>query len=424
MKMSRVIGLKCLRCGAEYPPGKMFEGCPKCRTDKVVSNLTVLYDYGKISSMISKELFLKRSKYMGVWRFKELLPVENDKYMVSLGEGNTPLIKCENLGRVLGLKNLYIKDESRNPTWSYKDRLCCVAISKGLEFGAKVATVATTGNHGGATAAYAAKAGMDCVIFTLPTVSDTMLVLMQIYGAKVVPVSTPEGRWILMRKCVNELGWYPTGTYTAPMPTGNPYGVQGYKTIAFEISEQLEFKTPDWVIVPTAYGEGLYGIWSGFKDFYNFGFINSLPRMVAAETEMAPLANALKKGLDYVEKVPRKPSIALSIAGNVSSYQALKTIRDSKGLAQPVSDEEILQAQKMLAKYEGIFAEPASAASIAAIMRLVKENKIEKDEIVVAIITSTGLKDIRPVAPKRLPAIEPKWDEFVKFMKKYYDFQL
>jgi len=420
----RIVGLKCLKCGAEYPLTKMFEGCPRCRTDKFASNLTVVYDYVVISKKISKELFQKRSRSMGIWRFKELLPIENEEYMVTLQEGNTPLIKCRNLGRILGLKNLYVKDESRNPTWSYKDRLCAAAISKGLECGARVATVATTGNHGGATAAYAAKAGMDCVIFTLPTVSDTMLALMQVYGAKVVPVTTAEGRWVLMKKCVEELGWYPTGTFTQPMPTGNPYGVQGYKTIAYEISEQLNYNAPNIVVVPTAYAEGLYGTWSGFKDFYQLGFIDSLPRMVAAETEMAPLANALNKGLEYVEKVPAKPSIALSIAGTISSYQGLVALRESGGLAQPVSDDEILEAQKMLAKYEGVFAEPASAASIAAVRKLMNEGKIDKDDVIVAVITSTGLKDIRPLALKRLPAIEPVWEDFKKFMKEHYNFQV
>jgi len=422
--VDRVIGLRCLNCGAEYPVSRMFEGCPKCATDKFISNLTVVYDYDTISKLISKELFLKRSRLMGVWRFKELLPVKNEKFMITLGEGNTPLLKCKNLEKLLGLRNLYIKDESRNPTWSYKDRLCSVAISKGLEFGAKVATVATTGNHGGSTAAYAARAGMDCVIFTLPTVSDIMLTLMHIYGAKVVPVTTPEGRWVLMKKCVEELGWYPTGTYSPPMPTGNPYGVQGYKTIAFEIAEQLDFEVPDWVVVPTIYGEGLYGIWSGFNEFQNLGITDNLPQMVAAETEMGPIANALRKNLNYVEKVPPKLSVALSIAGSISSYQALKTVRDSNGYAMPVSDEEILQAQKMLAKHEGIFAEPASAASLAAIIRLVEENRIDKDEKIVLVITSTGLKDIRPVAPKKLPTIEPRWKDFGRFMKEYYNFQL
>ncbi|MEM2197419.1 MAG: threonine synthase [Sulfolobales archaeon] len=420
----RVVGLKCLRCGAEYPTSRMFEGCPKCKTDHIVSNLTVNYDYNIISNIVSKSLFRNRPRSMGVWRFRELLPIEEEKHMITLEEGNTPLIKAKNLSKVLGLNNLYLKDESRNPTWSYKDRLCAVAISKGLEFGARVATVSTTGNHGGATAAYAARANMDCVIFTLPTVSEIMLALMAVYGAKVVPVKTSEGRWVLMKRCVDELGWYPTGTYSQPMPTGNPYGVQGYKTIAYEIIEQLEFEVPDYVIVPTAYGEGLYGIWAGFNDYYKLGFIDKLPKMIAAETEMGPLANALKKNLDFVEKVPPKRSIALSIAATISSYQALKTLRDSGGFAQPVSDEEILEAMYVLAKQEGIFPEAASAASLAAAKRLVDEGRIERDAIVVLVITSSGLKDIRPLALRVPPAIEPRWEDFVLLMKEHYNYTL
>ncbi|MEM2025395.1 MAG: threonine synthase [Desulfurococcaceae archaeon] len=420
----RIVGLKCIKCGTEYPISKLFNGCPSCRTDKFVSNLIVTYDYEAISSEISKDLFLKRPKELGVWRYKELLPVENEKHMITLGEGNTQLIRAKNLEKKLHLRNLYIKNESTNPTWSYKDRLCSIAISKGLEFGAKVATVSTTGNHGASTAAYAAVAGMDAVIFAHPLISETMFSFMRAYGAKVVPVSTEEGRLFLMNKCVNELGWYPTGTFSRPMPTGNPYGTQGHKTIAYEVIEQLNFNVPDYVIVPTANGEGLYGIWAGFNDYYRLGFIDRVPRMVAAETEMGPLANALKKGINYVEKVSAKESIALSIAGNISSYQALRAIRDSDGLAQPVSDSEIVNAIYLLARYEGIFPEAASAASLATTIRLIEDGKVERDAVIVTVITSAGLKDTRPLSWKTPPPIEPQWENFTSFLKQYYNYTI
>lgn len=421
--MSYALGLKCLKCGAEYSIDRMFEGCPECKTDKIVANLTVIYDYDKIAQKLSKEVLEKRSRRLGIWRFKEMMPIKNEKHMLSLGEGNTPLIKCERLGKGIGISNIYVKDESRSPTWSFKDRLCCVAISKGLDFRAKVATVSSTGNHGAATAAYSAKAGMDCIIFTLPSAPQAMSTLMQVYGAKVVSVSTSEGRWMLMGKCIKDYGWYPTGTFTLPTPTGNPYGAQGYKSIGFEICEQLSWEAPDKVIMPTGYGEGIFGTWSGFKEFYEMGFINTLPEMISTEPARGgPLANAISKDLNYIEKVPLKPSVAFSIATSITSYQALKAIRDSRGLAITATDKEIMAAQKMLASMEGLYAEPAAAASVAGAKRLREEGKIDEDETIVCVATSSGLKDIE--ATRRLlpsiPTIEPDWYEFKKFMKSHY----
>lgn len=407
----------------------MLEGCPKCRTDKAVANLDVEYDYERVKDVLSVKTLKKRKNGNGLWKYRELLPVKRKEYMVTLHEGNTPLIKCERLSRKLGIKNLYIKDESRNPTWSFKDRHCCVAISKGLEFGAKFVSVSSYGNMGASTAAYSARAGIECVVFVPSFIPKNMLTWLQIYGAKVVPVITSEGRWTLERECLRKFDyWYSVGTITYPMPTYNPYGVEGNKTIAYEICEQMNWEPPDKVIVPTSYGGGIWGIWKGLKEFLMLDFIREKPKMVSVETEiLAPLSKAISKGLNHVEKVPPVSSVAFSIAGYISSFQALEAIRESKGIALTVSERQIIEAQQLLASDEGIYGEMASVASVAGVKKLIEEGEIERDETVLCILTSTGLK-FQDVTAKFLPrqprAIEPKWEEFLAFLSRYYGLQL
>jgi len=422
--VSYALELKCLKCGASYPLQSMFEGCPKCRTDKMVSNLEINYDYDRVGNMLDKDTLQKRSKERGVWKYEELLPVKVAQHMFTLGEGNTPLVKCERLGRKVGIRNLYIKDETRNPTWSFKDRHSCTAIAKGLEFGAKVVTVSSYTNMAGSTAAYAARVGLSCVVFVPSFVPENMLTWLQVYGAKVVPVTTSEGRWALESRCVRELGWYPVGTYTSPMATYNPYGVEGLKTIGYEICEQLGWRAPNKIFSPTAYGGNIWATWKAFQEFEKMGLVEGKPAMISVEPEvLGPIANAISKGLDYVEPVPWKNSSALSIAGTTSSYQALKTVRESGGSAVKASDEALVEMQKLLASLEGIYGEVASMASIVGAKVLREKGEIQEDETVVCIVTSTGLKALettRKSMPGLFSAIEPNWSMFANLMKQRY----
>jgi len=412
-----VTGLKCLKCGEEYPPQKMFEGCPQCRTDTFVSNVTVMYDE-KLADKIGRKTFEDRGNTM--WEYLELLPVDKEN-IVSLSEGGTPL-HSKNM-KELGLKNLFLKDETRNPTWSFKDRLCSAALSKAKEFKAQTVTIASTGNHGASTAAYSARAGIPCVIFTTPDVPFTMKGLMQIYGAQVVAAPTLKERWIIMRKCIKEFDWYPTGNYSLPIVGSNPYGIEGYKTIAFELCQQLDWEPPDYVVMPVGYADGITGAWKGFKEFYDLGLIDSKPKMVAVEV-IGPLTNALEKGLEYPEELKFRETVAFSIGTNITPYQGLKTIRESKGLATTVSDEKIIEMQKILGK-EGLYVETASAAAVAGVKTLVSQGKIEEDAKIVAVLTSTGLKD--PVSTKRIlpevPVITPEISQLRKALKETYDYE-
>ncbi|MEM0384071.1 MAG: threonine synthase [Candidatus Caldarchaeum sp.] len=421
--MSYAVGLRCLRCGQSYGLKMMFEGCPRCADSEVLSNLVVEYDYDGLGSVISRETITRRPASLGIWRYRELLPLQDERHTLSLSEGSTPLIHSTVLGRKLGLRNLYLKDESRNPTWSFKDRFSAAALSKALEFGVDTVVAASTGNLGASVAAYSARAGLSSVILTIPTVPFTMLGLMRSYGAKVVAITTPAGRWELMSKGVREYGWYPAGTYTTPTPTGNPYGVQGYKTIGYEVVEQLGWRAPTYIIQPTAYGEGLYGVWRGINEFHRLGLAESLPVMVAAEPEAGgPLYRSMMQPRETLVRTETKKSVAFSIAGSITSYQALRAVKDSKGFSVLASEEEILQAQNLIAASEGVLAEASSAASVAAVKKLREEGRIDSDDIVVCVLTSTGLKDLenRRQQLAEIPTIEPVWSELQRVLKHTY----
>jgi len=421
--LSELTGLKCLNCETEYPPEWMFKGCPRCKTDTFVSNLTTVYDLQKISGQLTRETFTGRIHTM--WRYWELLPVKRKENIVTLGEGMTPLIKLKRLGRELNLKNLYIKDESKNPTWSFKDRLCSSLISKSREFEFKVITISSTGNHGASAAAYAARAGLDCVVFTVASVPQTMKTLMQVFGAKLVATETYPNRWKIMNECIETFYWCLVGDYAAPLMVGiNPYGIDGYKTMAFEICEQLDWESPDRIVQPTAYANGLIGIWKGLTEFHMLDFIDSTSKVIAAE-RFGPLKNALEKQLTFPEPVEEEDSVAFSISGDISSFQGLKAIKESGGLAETATDQEILLMQRELGR-DGIYAEAASATTLAVIKKLVDQGEIDRDEVVIAIVTSSGLKDpdaTRKVLPE-VPIIAPDLHELSAALKTVYNFQL
>lgn len=408
MPSARVLGLECLRCHAVFDALPMFTGCPRCRHEGVPVNLTVKLDLGPLEG-VTPARFGADARARGLWRFRHLLPVAGPR-LVTLGEGATPLIHLERLGRRLGLARLYAKDESQNPTWSYKDRLCAVALTHAVESGARVVTVASTGNHGAATAAYAARAGLPCVIFTLASVPDTMKTLMQAYGAAVVACPTPESRWNLMRQGVERLGWYPTAGFIVPPVGSNPYGIEGYKTIAYEVAEDLGWTAPDLLVVPSSYSDGLYGIWKGMVELAALGLVKTRPQMVAAEP-FGPLAHALERGLAAPVPVEGGPSVAFSIASRYGTYQGLAALRESGGRGVRITDEGVFEAQRALARDEGIFAEPSSAAALTAVMQLVAKKAIVPDQTVVIVLSSGGLKD--PAASRTwLPAVPAAPDDF------------
>jgi threonine synthase len=419
--MARATGLKCLYCGAIYGIEPLFSGCPKCQTNSFHSNLSVQYDYGE--DKLNRGSF--HNSRPGIWRFSELLPILDSSHFISIHEGNTPLVPLKRVAREAGLKHLLAKDETRNPTLSYKDRLCAVATAKSLDFSAKATTISSTGNHGASAAAYASRAGLDCFIFTVPFTSQNMITLMSVYGAKLVAVPTFEDRWKLMGEGVRRYGWCPMGSYTIP-PTGNPYGVEGYKTLSFEVIEQLGWNVPDFFIVPTAFAEGLYGSWKGFQEFRNLGLTDSLPRMVAAcPAGCDPLRHALNRNTDKIPILERAKTVALSIGTFTTGHQGLVALRESQGKAASLTDEEILDAQRLLA-LDGIFAESASATSVAAAIQMGRAGNIDREATVVCVITASGLKmvdEARKYLPE-IPLVEPNFDSYRQAIAETYHLQL
>ncbi|MEX2147864.1 MAG: pyridoxal-phosphate dependent enzyme [Candidatus Rokuibacteriota bacterium] len=420
MSAARVVGLECLRCAALFEGSAIFTGCPRCRERGVAASLSVKLDLGPLHGLTPAAL---PAAPRSLWRYRALMPVSATP--VTLGEGATPLVHLDRLGRRLGFPRLYVKDESQNPTWSYKDRLCSVAVTHAVQTGASVVTISSTGNHGASTAAYAARAGLPCVIFTLASVPDTMKTLMQAYGAAVVACPTSEARWTLMRQGIERLGWYPTSGFQAPPVGSNPYGVDGYKTIACEIAEDLGWMAPDVVIVPSAYSDGLFGIWKGFAELHALGLVKTAPRMIAAEP-FGPLAHAVDAGLEAPTMVDGGASVAFSIASRYGTYQGLTALKQSGGIGVRITDEGVFEAQRALAREEGLFVEPSSAAALTALMQLRAQKAIDPEQTVVIVSTSSGLKDpggsrtwMRPV-----PDAPADFDGLLAVVREHYGLAL
>ena len=358
-----------------------------------------------------------------MWRYAALLPVPLEE-AVTLGEGLTPLIPCERMGARLGVRGLYVKDESRNPTWSFKDRLASVAVSMALRFGARVVGCSSSGNAGAAAAAYAARAGLPCVAITFEGAAGAMLTQMRAYGAMVVATREKADRWTLLRRCVEELSWYPTTPYFGPPVGSNTFGIEGYKTLAYEVAEQLGWRAPDWCVLPVAYGDALAGMWRGFEDLLRLGLLASAPRMVAAEI-YGSLAAALESRVDAVPAVPKDhETVALSIGTLQGTWQALHAIRASKGLAHRVGDADLLTLQAELAAIEGLYAEPSSVVPLAAIRTLRARGVMREGDTVVALVTASGLKDPDATARRAgsIPVVGADLSAFLDTLSSTYDF--
>jgi len=367
--------LVCMDCGATHEPGGSVLVCGRCG--------------GLLEVVYPKKVFRTVSfSGKGVWRYRGLLPrVER---IVTLSEGDTPLVKAERLGESLGLRNLYVKFEGANPTGSFKDRGMTVAVSIALRFHVKSVACASTGNTSASMSAYAAKAGLRSLVF-LPDgyVAPGKLLQAVAHGATIVRV---RGNFDDALKTLlshrEELGVYVLNSV-------NPYRIEGQKTLAFEVWEGLN-GTPDFVAYPVGNAANISSGWKGFKELVEAGLAESTPRMIGVQAEgAAPIATAYARGEKVIEPVERPETVAtaIRIGRPLSWKKALNAVRESRGAAIAVSDREILKAQVDLARMEGFFAEPAGAAPVAGLARLVKEGFLKGDETVVAMVTGHGLKD-------------------------------
>ncbi len=377
--------LECFECGTDYSPTQVTYSCRRCG-----SLLEVKYDYEKIRETLDEQALLSRP--LSVWRYRELLPVEEGTKIISLSEGGTTLHACERLGETLKVRGLRVKNEGENPTGSFKDRGMTVGISKALEMSFKVAACASTGNTSASMSAYAAKAGLTPVIL-IPSGKVAMGKLAQaiVHGARIIQI---RGNFDDAMKAILSLVESNPSIYL--LNSINPYRVEGQKTLAFEIFHQLGGKVPDNVILPVGNAGNITSAWKGFVELQEIGLAEGLPRMIGVQAEgAAPIFAAFKRGIYELQRLdaPETVATAIRIGSPVHWKRALRAVKDSGGVMEAVSDKEILEAQRLLARLEGLFVEPAGAAPIAGLRKLVKAGLLDSDEVTVCVATGHGLKD-------------------------------
>ncbi len=386
------VSLRCISCGAEYPPHPRLTRCPRCGG--------LLEVQVRPRRGLSWSLWERRPP--GVWRYRELLPAPRGAAAVTMGEGGTPLVALPRLAERIGHGGrLYAKHEGQNPTGSFKDRGMTVAVTLAREAGARAVVVASTGNTAASVSAYAARAGLRSVV-VVPQGKTALGKLGQsiLYGATVIEIqgSFDDALAAVMRAVEEDPRLYPLNSF-------NPWRLEGQKTLAYEIVEQLGHRVPDWVVVPVGNAGNISAIWKGFRELHREGLIDELPRLAGVQAEgAAPLARAWSRGLDrplFVDE-PETVATAIRIGRPVNWPKALRAVRESGGVFVSVSDDEIVWAQLALARLEGVAVEPASAASIAGLRKLLEEGIVGRGETVVAVLTGHGLKD--PEAMLRAPA--------------------
>ncbi len=379
--MSNVKGLFCKECGREYP-AEPLNVCDFC-----FGPLEVTYDYEAIARVVSRERIAQGPR--SIWRYQDLLPADAEN-AVDINAGFTPLIKAKNLARELGLDNLYIKNDTVNPSFSFKDRVVAVASTKALEFGFDTLACASTGNLAGSVAAHAARAGMRAFVFIPSDLESGKILGAAVYDPTLVAV---DGSYDDVNRLCSEL----SDNYNWAFVNINmrPYYAEGSKTLGYEVAEQLGWRAPDNCIVPVASGSLLTKIWKGLNELSDLGLIGPVPtRMFAAQAVgCSPVVNAFDAG-DFAIRPVKPDTIAKSLAiGNpADGYYALKVIDESQGYAYAVPEEEVSEGIKLLAKTEGIFTEPAGGVTVAALKRLAEMGQIKPSETTVAFITGNGFK--------------------------------
>lgn len=407
-----VAYLQCSLCGARYEPNEVQYVCPK-HGDRGL--LDVVYDYEQIKSHNSWKS-ITNSRDFSVWRYWDLLPIENHSVIPPLHVGWTPLYRAERLGREDGLKTLYLKDDGINPTGSFKDRASTVVVAKGKELGVKVIAAASTGNAGAALAGLAASAHVPAVVFAPQTAPEAKVAQLLLYGSHVFLVrGTYDEAFELCLNASKKFGWYSRNTGY------NPYTTEGKKTAGLEICEQLgqlqpskKWVAPDRIFVSVGDGNIITGIWKGLRDLLKLGWIEMMPKLMGVQAEgSAACYNAWKSGTDTI--TPVEPhTIADSISAGLprDGTRAVRAVRETNGAYITVSDDEILDAMRRLARQEAVSAEPAGAAGYAGLRKAIDQGMVEKDEEILVLVTGNGLKDVQSVvrAAGKATVIDPKID--------------
>lgn len=386
--MSFVKGLECRECGQDYPKEPLHV-CETC-----FGPLEIVYDYDAIAKAISREKIAGRDK--NLWRYRELLPIDEEP-RVGMYSGFTPLVKADRLAEALGVKELYIKDDSVNhPTFSYKDRVVSVAISKAIEFGFDTVSCASTGNLANSVAAHAAKAGLNCYVFVPDGLEQGKIIGSAIYGPKTIAI---KGNYDDVNRICSEIG----DKYGWAFVNVNlrPYYSEGAKTHAYEIAEQLGWKLPKHIVVASAGGTILPKLAKAFKELAKVGLLQDTGCKIysAQAAGCAPIINALHKGIDMISPVkPNTIASSIAIGNPADGYYVVHAVKESGGWGESVTDEEIVAGIKLLARTEGIFTEPAGGTEVAVTRKLIQKGQIPRDESIVISITGNGYKSLEAVA--------------------------
>ena len=382
--MKYVLSAKCTRCGAEY------EALPTITTCKCGGILDIQYNYSAIRDRFSPA-DLEQNRDYSMWRYRPFLPVEEDSPAPPLRVGWSPLYKADRLSKVLGLRTLYIKDDGQNPTASLKDRASAMAVVKAREAGADTIACSSTGNAASSLAGNAAAAGLATYIFVPSRAPKGKVAQLMIFGATVISVDgSYEDTFALSKAAIDRWGWYNRNAAI------NPYLSEGKKTVSFELMEQLHWQVPDYVALSVGDGCTIAGVWKGLRDLYETGFIDRLPRLISVQAEgCCPLNRALQTGEPWrpMEENTLADSIAVGVPRNAG--KALNAVRESKGIAVNVSDEEILAAMRLLGRTQGVFGEPAGVTGTAGVKKALELGLIDPDSTVVSIVTGNGLKDVQ-----------------------------
>ncbi len=384
--MGFLIDLVCTKTDKAYSKDLLWNLSPEAEAP-----LFARYDLDAVAKAMRREKLAERVPTM--WRYAEVLPVENEQFQVSLGEGFTPLLQATSLGRKIGVPKLYIKDEGLNPTGSFKARGMSAAISRAAELGAQAIAIPSAGNAGGATAAYAARAGLPAHIFMPKDVPQANYIECKVLGANVELIDgliSDCGKIVASRKEAE--GWFDISTLK------EPYRVEGKKTMGYELAEQFDWELPEVVIYPTGGGTGLIGMWKAFDEMEQMGWIGSeRPRMISVQAEgCAPIVRAYSAGEEHAEPWADAETIAagLRVPAAVGDFLMLKAIRDSGGCALSVTDEELMASASKMAAAVGSFPAPEGAATLSALEKLIAQNLVSERERVVLFNTGTGLKYI------------------------------
>jgi threonine synthase len=416
--VSRIKQLKCAKCGKEYtdrdvPPN---DGCG--------GRIDISFDLEGLKEIFTRQSIEQRKG--GLWKYFELMPLKKRENIVTLGEGNTPLLRSNRLGNQLKLGNLFLKIETTNPSGSFKDRPICVGVSRAYEDGAKTVSAASSGNAAASMSTYAARAGMQAVVFVPEDAPAGKLIHLRTLGARIFRVKKVKDgvdpTTTLLKAACTELGWTPTPSF-GPF---NCFQFEGTKSLGYEIAEQMNWEPPDWILFPTGSGGLMAGTMKGLWEFQQMGLIDSLPRPVVVQPEgCSPIVRAFKKNQDPLDITPWDSNE--TVAGGLADPfpwdgdAALKYLKMANGRAIAVPDDAIERQLIALGKLEGVFAEPSGVAALAGLESLVDQGVIDKSDRVVVPITGSGFKDL--ATPDRLTPrvvlITPDLDQLKAALEKH-----